>query len=299
MKVLRTPDERFANLPDFAYEPRFVDVGDNLRMAYVEAGSGDEVILCLHGEPSWSFLYRKMIPTLSSVGRVIAPDLIGFGRSDKPADREAYTFAMHFDAVTAFIEKLDLRRITLVCQDWGGLLGLPVATTMADRFSRLVIMNTGLPVSGKPLGEAFMAWRAFATRSDDLDIGRVLQGATVSELPADVVAAYEAPFPDKTYKPGAIVFPLLVPVSEDAVELPAMRRAAEGLKTWTKPALVMFSDKDPVTAGGEKFFQALIPSAKDEPQITIHDGGHFLQEDKGEEIADHIVAFIKRRPVDG
>jgi haloalkane dehalogenase len=299
MKVLRTPDDRFANLPDFPYPPHYVDVARDLRMHYVEAGSGDEAILCIHGEPSWSFLYRKMIPTLSSVGRVIAPDLIGFGRSDKPAEREAYTFAMHFDALTSFVEKLDLRRITLVCQDWGGLLGLPVAAAMSECFSRLVIMNTGLPISGKPLSEAFMAWRAFATRSDDMDIPRVLQGATVSELSDDVLAAYDAPFPDKTYKPGAIVFPLLVPISEDAVELPPMRRAADVLKTWNKPALVMFSDKDPVTGGGDKFFRALIPTTKDEPEITIHDGGHFLQEDKGEEIANHIVEFIKRRPVDG
>ncbi len=299
MKVLRTPDEQFANLPDFPYEPHYVEVGDDkLRMAYVESGSGDEVILCIHGEPSWSFLYRKMIPTLAEHGRVIAPDLIGFGRSDKPAAREAYTYDMHHDALLSFIEQLDLRRITLVCQDWGGLLGLPIATEMPERFSRLVIMNTGLPVSGKPLGPAFMAWREFSNRSDDLDIARVLQGATVSELSDDVLAAYAAPFPDKTYKVGAIVFPLLVPISEDAPELPHMRKAAKALKSWNKPALVMFSDKDPVTGGGDKFFRELIPTAKNEPEITIHDGAHFLQEDKGEEIAAHVVEFLKRRPIE-
>ncbi|MGD9720987.1 MAG: haloalkane dehalogenase [Pirellulales bacterium] len=297
MQVLRTPDERFANLPDFPYAPHYVDVSGGLRMHYVEAGRGDEVILCLHGEPSWCFLYRRMIPLLAEQGRVIAPDLIGFGRSDKPAAREAYTFGMHSAALTDFIKALDLQRITLVCQDWGGLLGLPIATQMPERFSRLVIMNTGLPVSGKPLSPAFMAWRAFATKSDDLDIARVLQGATVSELSPAVLAGYAAPYPDKTYKAGAIVFPLLVPISEDAEALPHMRRAAEVFKSWQKPVLVMFSDKDPVTAGGDKFFRELIPTAKNEPEITIRDGGHFLQEDKGPEIATHIVEFIKRRPV--
>jgi haloalkane dehalogenase len=297
MKVLRTPDDRFANLPDFPYAPHYVELDGGLRMHYLDEGGGDEVFLCVHGEPSWCYLYRKMIPTLARHGRVIAPDLIGFGRSDKPIAREDYTYAMHHDTVTALITKLDLKRITLVCQDWGGLIGLPIATEMPERFSRLVIMNTGLPVSGKPLGAAFMAWRAYATRSDDLDVGRVLQGATVSELSPAVVAAYEAPFPDKTYKAGAVVFPLLVPVSEDAEALPTMRRAAEAFKNWHKPALVMFSDKDPVTAGGEKFFRGLIPSAKEEPEITIADGGHFLQEDKGEEIAKHIVEFVNRRPV--
>jgi haloalkane dehalogenase len=190
-----------------------------------------------------------------------------------------------------------LRNVTLVCQDWGGLIGLPIAVEMSDRFARLVIMNTGLPTSGKPLNDAFMAWRAFATRSDDMDIGRVLQGATVTDLPAEVLAAYNAPFPDKTYKTGAIVFPLLVPISEDAEALPYMRRTVEALKTWQKPALVMFSDKDPIMAGGDKFFRKLIPTAGAEPEITIAGGGHFLQEDKGEEIAAHIVEFLKRRPL--
>lgn len=297
MKVLRTPDEHFAGLADFPYEPCYVDVDDELRMAYVESGQGDEVFLCLHGEPSWSYLYRKMIPTLAEHGRVVAPDLIGFGRSDKPAERTDYTFEMHHDALVAFIEKLDLKNITLVCQDWGGLLGLPIAAEMPQRFARLVIMNTGLPINGKPLSPGFMAWRAFSQRSDDMDIARILQGATVSNLSDEVLAAYAAPFPDKTYKAGALEFPLLVPIDEESPALPAMRKAAEVFKTWDKPALVMFSDKDPVTVGGDTFFRKLIPTAKDEPEITIRDGGHFLQEDKGEEIAAHIVEFIKRRPL--
>ena len=299
MKVLRTPDERFANLPDFAYEPHYVNVnvdGTELRMHYVDEGQGDP-ILCVHGEPSWSYLYRKMIPTLSKHGRVIAVDLIGFGRSDKAVGREPYTYKLHHDALAAFVEKLDLKRVTLVCQDWGGLLGLPIATEMSDRFARLVLMNTGLPVSGKPPSPAFMAWKAYANRSDDMEVGRVLQNATVSDLAPEVMAAYDAPYPDKTYKGGALQFPNLVPASEDAEALPTMRRTVEALKSWNKPALVAFSDKDPITAGGDKAFRALIPSAKEEPEITIRDAAHFLQEDKGEEIAAHIVEFLKRRPI--
>ncbi len=297
MQTLRTPDERFSNLPDWPYAPHYVDVNGDLRMHYVEEGMGDP-ILCLHGEPSWGYLYRKMIPGLSRVGRVIVPDLIGFGRSDKPVGKDAYTYALHHDAVASFVEKLDLQRVTLVCQDWGGLLGLPVAMEQPERFARLVVMNTGLPVSGKPLSPGFMAWRTFAEKAQDMDIGRVIDGATVSKLTPEVLAAYNAPFPDLSYKGGAMKFPLLVPISEDAEALPAMRQAAERLKSWTKPALVMFSDKDPVTAGGDKYFRALIPSAKDEPEITIRDAGHFLQEDKGEEIAEQITAFIERRPID-
>ncbi|MEX0677573.1 MAG: haloalkane dehalogenase [Pirellulales bacterium] len=296
MKALRTPDERFRDLADFPYEPHYVDVQDGLRMAYVEAGTGD-VILCVHGEPSWSYLYRKMIPPLAKHGRVVAVDLIGFGRSDKPVGKESYTYALHHDALASFIKQLDLKRITLVCQDWGGLLGLPIATEMPERFARLVIMNTGLPVGGKSPSAGFSAWRAFAERSKDMDIGRVLQGATVSELPSEVLAAYNAPFPDVSYKDGALKFPLLVPISEDAEALPHMRKAAEAFKSWTGPVLVMFSDKDPVTGGGDKFFRKLIPTAADEPEITIHDAGHFLQEDKGQEIAGHIIEFIKRRPI--
>jgi len=296
MKKLRTPDERFANLADFPYEPHYVEVDNGLRMAYVETGQGDP-ILCVHGEPSWSYLYRKMMPPLAEHGRVVAPDLIGFGRSDKPLGKETYTYALHHDALASLIKQLDLKRITLVCQDWGGLLGLPIATEMPERFARLVIMNTGLPVSGKPPSPGFSAWRAFAERSTDMDMGRILQGATTSELPSEVLAAYDAPFPDVSYKDGALQFPLLVPVSEDAEALPHMRKAAEAFKSWDKPVLVMFSDKDPVTGGGDKFFRKLIPTAADEPEITIHDGGHFLQEDKPEEIAGHIIEFIKRRPI--
>jgi haloalkane dehalogenase len=296
MEILRTPEERFANLPDFDYSPKYVELGHALRMAYVETGTGDP-ILCLHGEPSWGFLYRKMMPGLAKVGRVVVPDLIGFGRSDKPSKKDDYTYKLHYDALDQFITELDLRKVTLVCQDWGGLLGLPLAMNHDDRFSRLVIMNTGLPTGEEQWTEGFMAWRDAAAKMEDMDVGRVIQGATVTNLTDEIVAAYDAPFPDKTYKGGAHQFPLLVPISPDMDGAKYTKPAKEKIKTWTKPALVMFSDKDPVTAGGDKGFRKLIPSAQQEPEIVIKDAGHFLQEDKGEEIAQHIAEFIQRRPI--
>ena len=290
--ILRTPDDRFLNLPEFPYAPHYVEV-EGKRMHYIDEGRG-EPVLCLHGEPSWSYLYRKMIPLLSEKTRVIAPDLIGFGRSDKLPEKSDYSFGMHARALVAFIENLDLKNITLVCQDWGGLLGLPIATEHSGRFARLAIMNTGLPTGDIPATPAFMAWRTLAEKQTDMDIGRVLQSATVTTLSPEVVAAYDAPFPDASYKAGAHAFPLLVPIAPDNPASERMRKAMESLKNWTKPALVMFSDGDPVTRGGDKFFRSLIPSAKDEPEIIIRDAGHFLQEDKGEEIAEHIRRFIDR-----
>jgi haloalkane dehalogenase len=202
---------------------------------------------------------------------------------------------MHHDALVAFLKALDLKRITLVCQDWGGLLGLPIATEMPERFERLVVMNTGLP-AGEPLSPAFHAWREFAAKSTDMDIGSVIQRGCVTKLSPEVVAAYNAPFPDGSYKAGAHQFPLLVPTKPVDPGAATMRQAREALQHWTKPTLVLFSDKDPITAGGDKFFRKVVPGAKDEPEIVIHDAGHFLQEDKGEEIAKHIDEFIQRRP---
>lgn len=295
MEILRTPDERFANLPDFDYEPKYIQVGE-CRVAYVEAGEGDP-ILCLHGEPSWSYLYRKMIPGLSTVGRVICPDLIGFGRSDKVANKEDFTYALNFDALQSLLEQLELTKITLVCQDWGGLLGLPLAMQNQDRFARLVIMNTGCPTGEETPTEGFLKWRAAAEKMEDMPVGYILQGATVTDLSKEIIAAYDAPFPDASYKAGAHTFPLLVPISTDMEAAKYTGPAKAALKEWTKPTLVMFSDKDPVTKGGDQAFRRMIPSAKDEPEIVITDGGHFLQEDKGEEIAQHIVEFIGRRPI--
>ena len=294
MKIVRTPDERFANLPDFPYEPHYVDVLD-MRMHYVDEGAGDEVVLCLHGEPSWSFLYRKIIKVLAPHYRVVAPDLIGFGRSDKPIELEDYTYEMHHDSIVAFIKALDLKHITLVCQDWGGLLGLPIATEYPDRFARLVIMNTGLPTGEQKVTEGFKQWLAFAERvGRALPISLLFQRSAVAELSPEVLAAYEAPFPDESYKAGAAQFPLIVPVTPDAPAAEAMRQTRQRLEKWEKPTLVMFSDSDPVTAGGDRYFRKNIPGAQEQPNIVIEGAGHFLQEEKGEEIGTHIHEFIQR-----
>jgi haloalkane dehalogenase len=297
MPLVRTPDERFANLKDFPYEPRYVEI-NGARAHYIDEGSG-EVILCLHGEPTWSYLYRKMIPILAAAHRVVAMDFIGFGRSDKFTEREDYTFEMHRSTIASFIQKLDLTNITAVVQDWGGILGLRVATESPERFARLVIMNTGLPTGDVPATEGFMKWRTYATTTPDLPVGMIVKrsAADRESITEDIVAAYDAPFPDVTYKMGAQMFPWLVPIEPNQPGAREMRETREALSNWTKPALVMFSDSDPVTRGGDRFFRKLIPSANNEPQIVIQGAGHFLQEEKGQEIAAEIIAFIKRNPV--
>lgn len=287
MSLIRTPDERFTDLPDYPFAPHYIDVM-GARMHYVDEGQG-EVILCLHGEPTWSYLYRKMIPLLTPHYRVIAPDLIGFGKSDKYTDTAEYSFQRHRDWLVAFLDTLNLHNITLVCQDWGGLIGLRVAAELPERFARLVIMNTGMPDGSEKMSEALMQWRAFSASASDLQIGMVIRIGTARTLSDAVMAAYDAPFPDASYKAGAQIFPQLIPDSPDAPGAAEMRAAREVLSRWKKPALVMFSDQDPITRGGERFFCQLIPHAR---RVDIQDAGHFLQEDKGEKLAQEILVFM-------
>jgi haloalkane dehalogenase len=300
MPVIRTPEERFNKLPGYPFKPNYMEIR-GMRLHYVDEGKGDP-ILCVHGEPSWSYLYRKMIKVMSPKCRVVAPDFFGFGKSDKFTERDEYSIKMHHDTLVSFIEELNLDKITLVCQDWGGLIGLPVATELQDRFARLVIMNTGLP-TGDTTTEAFLQWRASADQLGAtepkklLDISFSMGFANAKDIPADIIAAYYAPFPDAKYMAGAAKWPLLVPVKRDDPGAEENYQARQVLKKWQKPALIMFSDKDPVTKGGDVFFRNLIPTAKDQPEITIRDAGHFLQEDKGEELAQNILDFIARTPI--
>jgi len=292
-ELFRTPDERFAALPGYDFEPRWHDAG-GLRMHYVDEGAGDPVV-CFHGEPTWAYLYRKMLPPLTSAGlRVVCPDYAGFGRSDKPTDRRWYSYDRHVEYIAGLLAALDLRDATVVVHDWGGPIGLRWAVANAERVARLVILNTGL-FSGR-VSKGFMAWRDFAERNPDLPVGFVLQGATATELPDEVVAAYEAPFPTPESKAGAAQFPLLVPISDEQPGATEMRVVTDELWRWDKPALVAFSDEDPVfpyPRAGERF-ATLIPSAG--KQVRIEGAAHFLQEDRGERIAELVLEFVRGSP---
>jgi haloalkane dehalogenase len=288
VEVFRTPEERFEDLPGYAFDPNYAQV-DGLRMHYLDEGEGDPVV-CFHGEPSWSYLYRKMVPPLVAAGnRVIVPDMAGFGRSDKPVDRGWYSYDRHCGTLGELLAGLDLHDATVVVQDWGGPCGLRWATQNEDRVARLVIMNTGIFTGS--VNEAFMQWRNYAERNPDLPVGFIIQSATVTELPQEILDAYEAPWPNEESKGGVAMFPLLVPITEDAPGVEEMNRVRERLSEWQKPVLVCFSDSDPIfpPKAGQRFVD-LIPGAGE--LRVIEGGAHFLQEDKGEEIAAHINDFI-------
>lgn len=293
MDILRTPDERFANLPGYDFAPHYVEV-EGLRIHYVDEGpAGAAPVLLMHGEPSWSYLYRKMIPVFVAAGyRVLAPDLVGFGRSDKPAQRADYTYQRHVDWMAGWLTALDLRAITLFAQDWGGLIGLRLAAEHERRFARIAVSNTGLPTGDRPPTPAFLAWQRYSQETPEFHVGGIVKGGCATPIADEVVAAYDAPFPDDRYKAGARQFPLLVPTAPDDPAAAANRQAWEVLRRWQKPLLTAFSDGDAITRGGERVFQASVPGAQGQPHTTIQGAGHFLQEDKGPELAQVLVDWL-------
>lgn len=309
MRILRTPDDNFVDLPGFDFEPHYVEVpvdaagegipgvtvADVLRVHHLDEGPDDgPVVLLMHGEPSWSYLYRHMIPPLVATGhRCIAPDLVGFGRSDKPAEQGDHTYARHVAWMrAALFDELDLSGITLVGQDWGSLIGLRLVAEHPDRFDRVVIGNGGLPDGSGKITEAFLRWQEFATTTEHFPVGAIIDGGCTTALDPAVIAAYDAPFPDDHYTAGPRVLPGLVPMSTDDPATPDNLRAWEVLGSFTKPFLTAFSDADPITHGGERVLQRQIPGAKGQPHTTIAGGGHFLQEDRGPQFARVVADFI-------
>jgi haloalkane dehalogenase len=302
MHVLRTPDERFRDLPGHAFEPHYVMVptGEEgaLRIHYVDEGPRDaEVVLLLHGEPSWSYLYRKVIRELTAASlRAVAPDLVGFGRSDKPASREDYTYQRHVDWMLAFMEAADLDHVTLFCQDWGGLIGLRLVAEEPHRFDRVAAGNTILPTGDQKPPEAFFAWRNFSQAVPELPVGFIVKSGCAREVPPEVMAAYDAPFPDETYKAGARAFPMLVPATPDDPASEPNRRAWKALEAFTRPFITLFGDSDPITRGADRVLQARIPGAKGQRHATLARTGHFLQEDDGETLGRLLVDFVRDNP---
>ena len=321
MKALRTPDECFDSLPGYDFEPHYVHVAagdgstDALRVHYLDegqrkaagVGAGSsaadlaapaEVVLLLHGEPSWSYLYRRMVPPLVAAGlRVITPDLVGFGRSDKPASRSDYTYARHVEWMReALFDQLRLQDITFFGQDWGGLVGLRLVAEHPERFRRVAVANTGLPTGDFQLSEAFFAWQRFSQEAPELPVGTIVAGGCANRPSEEVIAAYDAPFPDESYKEGARQFPLLVPTQPDDPAAAANRRAWEVLGTLDKPFLCAFSDGDPITKGADQLFEELVPGARAQSHVTITDAGHFLQEDKPEDLASALIEFVRLNP---
>lgn len=299
MKVLRTPDGRFAELADYPFAPHYLNIrdadGTELRIHYVDEGPRAAApVLLLHGEPSWSYLYRKMIAGLAAKGhRAVAPDLIGFGKSDKPAEQKDYTFERHVKWMSDWLTAMKLERITLFCQDWGGLIGLRLVAAFPERFDRVVVANTGLPI-GTAMTEGFKQWLAFSQTVPELPVGEIVAMGTKKGLSDAIKGAYIAPFPDETYKAGARRFPALVPVTPEHASVAENKAAWQVLSDFTKPVLTLFSDSDPVTKGGERVFHERVPGAKGQPHTIIKNAGHFLQEDAPEELVAHIDAFITR-----
>jgi haloalkane dehalogenase len=300
MQALRTPDDRFEDLPDWSFGAHYAEVsadGERLRMAYVDEGPRDgRVALLLHGEPSWSYLYRWMIPPLVDAGlRVLAPDLIGFGRSDKPAAREDYTYARHVQWLTELVvDRLQLQDTVLFCQDWGGLLGLRVLAEQPERFAAVVASNTMLPTGDHDPGDAFRAWRDYSQTTEQFPVGRIVDGGTKRALSPQEIAAYDAPFPDETFKAGAREFPALVPITPDDPAAPANRAAWEVLSAWQKPFVCAFGDSDPVTKGADQVLKKLIPGAAGQHHETLEGVAHFSQEDAGERLAEVVLDTVRR-----
>lgn len=290
-EIIRTPENRFENLKDYDFKGNYIDVEKGLRLHYLDEGNNHKpTVLLLHGEPSWSYLYRKMIPVLSDRFRVIAPDLIGFGKSDKLVNKQDYSYQNHINWISTFIEKLDLRNIILFCQDWGGLLGLRIITEMDNRFDMVIASNTTLPTGKIPMPESFMQWRAFSQHSTGFNIGKVIDMGTVEPLSEKVLEAYNAPFPSEEYKAGARIFPALVPIEPEDPESIKNLKSWERLKSWDKPFLTVFGDEDNIMIGAEKILQNVVPGAKGQNHKILN-AGHFIQEEKGEELAELIIEF--------
>lgn len=297
IEALQTPGKRFENLKDYPFESHYVEVPGGLRMHYLDENlNGKQLIVLMHGEPSWSYLYRKMIPALTEAGfRVIVPDLIGFGKSDKLVRKADYTYQRHVEWVTRLlIEHLDLHDINIFVQDWGGLIGLRIVAEYQNRFKSVIAANTALPTGDETPSKAFKIWQERSQTMNPFPAGQIIQRGTVKDLSPTVIAAYDAPFPDESYKAGAIIFPNLVPTTPDDPASEENRQAWKALSQFDKPFLTLFSDSDPITGGYEKVFQQRIPGARNQPHTIIEDAGHFLQEEKPEEIAKLIISFLEK-----
>ena len=293
MKLLRTPDDRFRDLPDYPFNPHYLNLDDDIRLHFVDEGETNGApVLMLHGEPSWSFLYRKMIPIFAKAGfRALAPDLVGFGKSDKPSEQSDYSYARHVAWITEWLRAIDLRGITLICQDWGSLIGLRVAMENQERFDRIVVANGFLPTARQSVPAAFHLWRAFAGFSPLFPIGRIIASGCVTKLSKEIIAAYDAPFPSREYKAGARIFPALVPTKESDPAVPANRKAWDALGKWEKPFLTLFGKNDPILGRADAPLQRHVPGAKEQPHERFW-GRHFVQEDRGDYLAEQIVKWI-------